>query len=1332
MIERCVVVQRQQDGYGFTVTGEHPVYVHTVKQDGAAYCAGVRQGERIMKVNGMPVTSNNHLEVIRMISGGQNVVLTLLGKPPDPMPVFHTEIKSDQKLILNDNNSSIVESADNDWRKKRKDLLNQMLEDERRHAEKKREREINSKEGRDKGNDRGLRDKDKDYNLRENSHDGEQLTKSLKRITCLQSQLHQIRLPFETHTPAARAAASPVLNALSTMDDSDEDDAEMTPIRAEESGPFANLAELKTKPGHLAAFTNYLLSNGNASSFFFYLITDAYQQIKGPPKDIRRWAFELFTTFVIPNSPLCIPSSDQSIIQPIDKMLSLTIDHITDSDSESLKRAFVAGRQKAVTDVNEQLAEFRHKRSLGAGSLFEPNQLTMLVRGDGEIKVGEQIFFQVLESMRANDFDNLDVKSQAIATSIATIVKIMLPKISVSNDKFLDKIPHFLAKEKPGKSARKPPSNIKSKTQIKGHVFTINAINTVHYCYQCRDATWGLQPWMYFCNNCDVKIHPQCSSSLVDTCYPATQTKKSHSKSRLSGLIGKSIESDHEENNLAGSSSGHIHSHSHGHNAKSVCSDGGVGVGSEIDKKSDRSKRAHSMKNKGLQTILQHSATEVITSHSHSHTHHHHRNDHSHPESSRGPVRRDRSTPSWSSDFPPAEEEVEELEPVLRSRKISADGRKSLEGSRLAIDLQSISGSSSVSHTSLPEEEVRRMMERMSVSVPRENDSDIDIDTDVPSIEERIGYEAVKHLKPKEKKRQEIINEFFHTEKTHVRNLKILLVHFCQPMLRDGIVSPDMINLLFANLDEVLAVHKEILTKIRESDQAWLKNQKLHGMYGDVSELMVNLFEGEIGQRLMEVTSKFCQHQQHALDILRIRCKKDKEDALIEFLSSAESHPMCRKLQLKDMIPVEMQRLVKYPLMLEMMANVSVDEREEEVLRRVVISAKRILSAVNTAKRNAENKRRLEELQKRVDMSACDRDLLTHEYGPLNLLEQHLIHDGSLTCRFNRGKQVELHVVLLESTLILFTKHSDGHRLTLKSLEPSKENKWNPILPLAPLIAKEKANDKRAFFLVFNNMHGAQIFELVAGTATERKTWYKLILDQIEQDKKLHPPVKNESPFPLGASNSNDTDAMAKVQVVTHPRLVNANEITVQQPTILEHAQPILTNAEKLKRSDEIIMQALATKLTILAEYLPGDKQGQTEEVVKMTEMFGGMAVADLKQKDGKELAMSAIVHGNRLLDSINQSMNLAASKKDEQSRASASTSASADGDSDRHLPSVPCYKLTAIAAPLMNHLKALMQSVQDLQAENHSLREQILHYRELAGNDRSVSEETLTEQNRR
>lgn len=56
-----MVVARQADGYGLTVTGDHPVYVHTVKLDGAAYRAGVRQGDKIIKVNGMPVTASNHL-----------------------------------------------------------------------------------------------------------------------------------------------------------------------------------------------------------------------------------------------------------------------------------------------------------------------------------------------------------------------------------------------------------------------------------------------------------------------------------------------------------------------------------------------------------------------------------------------------------------------------------------------------------------------------------------------------------------------------------------------------------------------------------------------------------------------------------------------------------------------------------------------------------------------------------------------------------------------------------------------------------------------------------------------------------------------------------------------------------------------------------------------------------------------------------------------------------------------------------------------------------------------------------------------------------------------
>lgn len=37
-------------------------------------------------------------------------------------------------------------------------------------------------------------------------------------------------------------------------------------------------------------------------------------------------------------------------------------------------------------------------------------------------------------------------------------------------------------------------------------------------------------------------------------------------------------------------------------------------------------------------------------------------------------------------------------------------------------------------------------------------------------------------------------------------------------------------------------------------------------------------------------------------------------------LQEAESNRLCRRLQLKDIIPVEMQRLTKYPLLLENIA----------------------------------------------------------------------------------------------------------------------------------------------------------------------------------------------------------------------------------------------------------------------------------------------------------------------------------------------------------------------------------------------------------------------------
>ncbi|EJD73635.1 hypothetical protein LOAG_18951 [Loa loa] len=243
--------------------------------------------------------------------------------------------------------------------------------------------------------------------------------------------------------------------------------------------------------------------------------------------------------------------------------------------------------------------------------------------------------------------------------------------------------------------------------------------------------------------------------------------------------------------------------------------------------------------------------------------------------------------------------------------------------------------------------------------------------------------------------------------------------------------------------------------------------------------------------------------------------------------------------------------------------------------------------------------------------------------------------------------------------------------------------------------------------------------------------WFKLISDQIDLVKCENINAQpNIGSFDMDATDNaqyhtEDVDFFERVQISTHPRLVSANEITIQQPTILERAQPILTLTERLRRNDELIMKALLDKQTILAQFLPGPNKSNIAELEKLTEQLAGMAVTELKQRDGQELALSAIVHGNRLLDAINQGLSARKDVDDSSSDAVVVKLDTVEND----VPTVACYKLTAIAAPLMNHLKAMMQVIQDQQNEIKTIKQQLHQYKELANStNRADNKESVTE----
>lgn len=87
---------------------------------------------------------------------------------------------------------------------------------------------------------------------------------------------------------------------------------------------------------------------------------------------------------------------------------------------------------------------------------------------------------------------------------------------------------------------------------------------------------------------------------------------------------------------------------------------------------------------------------------------------------------------------------------------------------------------------------------------------------------------------------------------------------------------------------------------------------------------------------------------------------------------------MCRRLQLKDIIPSGMLRLTKYPLLFENLLKYTtctedVPSAEYIKVQRALERSKEILNQVNVAVKEEEDLQKLQGIQKRIDRSAFDK-----------------------------------------------------------------------------------------------------------------------------------------------------------------------------------------------------------------------------------------------------------------------------------------------------------------------------------------------------------------------
>ena len=157
---------------------------------------------------------------------------------------------------------------------------------------------------------------------------------------------------------------------------------------------------------------------------------------------------------------------------------------------------------------------------------------------------------------------------------------------------------------------------------------------------------------------------------------------------------------------------------------------------------------------------------------------------------------------------------------------------------------------------------------------------------------------------------------------------------------------------------------------------------------------------------------------------------------------------MCRKLHLKDFIPTEVQRLVKYRLLFHELAK-SLDgggggcsatpESSIERIRlaRCTAASSDISLYVNQAVTECENKKRCTEIQSRMDTREFDsyasRSPLLVPYKSLDIRQRKLVYEGELEWNMNGGTRL---VALLFNDILVFVERGDDakRRYILKPL----------------------------------------------------------------------------------------------------------------------------------------------------------------------------------------------------------------------------------------------------------------------------------------------------------
>ncbi|KAM3857344.1 rho guanine nucleotide exchange factor 11 [Diretmus argenteus] len=1028
LVQRCVVVQKDQLGFGFTVCGERVKLVQNVRPGGAAVKAGVHEGDRIIKVNGSLVSSMSHQEVVKLIKSGTYVALTLQGPPPSavslPLEPLPTDLLPNQRMSLGGeappppppplpSGPSSTPSQritgpkplqDPEVQKHASQILRKMLQqgeaelqdlmeelsrnpspslEERIESAKRRAQQVRVKIQQDLEGTRSesvtnyLIAGEGRLSVDSSEGDMEALESPHSSPSSSFRTPQHRRQGSDTHTFSDSGGKAQIIGP---EEEEEEDDGYAF---NEMDGPFQDIELLKSRPAHMAVFMRYVFTQLlDPNPLLFYLSVEAY--LGSSPKDARSLAPQICSHFLDPDAPLKIRVREE---------------YLTDIEcrlhaQEDIRGPLSELQQQVLPDIQDQIQDYRNKQMMGLGSLFGEGDLQQL---DGDPAKERQVVDRQVTALWEILSKHEEDRSSPLASAVLLYLRHsgiklrdskVFPGLSTEKEKWLA----FFPKTKKLSSAKKEKDGEdKKRNPILKYIGKPRSTSqsTFHVPLSPTEVRPGSV------RNIIQQFENHTETAGEEGADPADPQRLSSSS-----LGEDSMDSPTVSVRLARSES--LKAQGEGRRR------GGVSGAESVPRSRsdvDMEDCGEEREGPGLRP-LQHSASSSASS---------------------------SSARSLENPTPPY---------TPRSRRRSVESPLALLPDAAAL-----------------EEEV----------------------CDCQNWQETVPPQLLSTLSPREVERQAIIYELFTTEVSHLRTLRVLDQVFFQKMR--SVLSSDEMACIFPNLPQVYDLHAslcEAMKKRRESP-----------VVQDIGDVMLAGFEGAAGEEFQEQAAQLCSQQSQALELIKNKQRKDPRFAHV--IQECEASPHCRRLQLKDLLVSEMQRLTKYPLLLDnIIKHTEAGSPDLPPLQRAQACCRGILQAVNEVVRETEHRQRLSQYQRRLDAAP--------QFKSLDLTTKRMIHEGPLTWKVNKDKTLEIQALLLSDCLVLLQRGPDD-RLLLRG--PSRwlggggggggdpKTSFSPLVRLDSLLVRSVATDNKALYVISTTER--QIYELVAGTSSEKNTWKDLL-----------------------------------------------------------------------------------------------------------------------------------------------------------------------------------------------------------------------------------------------